>query len=73
MELLYGRAGRLTAENGGPRPGQFSEEGGDAVATFTWASIGLGRIVASKTVAPILFVDLVYRYKVDEWSCQATT
>jgi hypothetical protein len=25
MGLLYGRAGRLTAENGGFRPGQFAD------------------------------------------------
>jgi hypothetical protein len=42
MAALYGRAGRLTAKNGGFRPGQ---KRGDLVI-FNEARVGLGRAVA---------------------------
>jgi hypothetical protein len=34
MALLYGRAGRLTAQNGGFRPGQIALNFGPNVSTF---------------------------------------
>jgi hypothetical protein len=49
MGLLYGRAGRLTAENGGFRPGQQGAEAGSARA----ASAPPGAEAGSKRPAPL--------------------
>jgi hypothetical protein len=66
MAFLYGRAGRLTAQNGGFRPGQFdvAYADGDAgervprsrVRAKEWSpQVGFGRIVALHDRSSMLY------------------
>jgi ABC-type anion transport system duplicated permease subunit len=57
MALLYGCAGRLTAQNGGFRPGQIALYVVGGVA-YNY-KVGLGRIVVSETEARNMLAILV--------------
>ena len=64
MGLLYGRAGCLTAENGGFWPGQFNAHMATHHPTIAalpdlTRAVGLGRTVASGKELPDMFANLV--------------
>ena len=49
MGLLYGRAGRLTAQNGGSRPGQWPEHGANGESYGDNSATLWGRLVGNGT------------------------
>jgi hypothetical protein len=61
MAVLYGRAGRLTSQNGGFRPGQVGGVVGAIGGAGVGAVVGVvfGRIVASEIEVPNMLVNLV--------------
>jgi hypothetical protein len=69
MALLYGRAGRLTAENGGLRPGQCH-------ATYLAAEAGvdpagLDEGLLSLPLSNLLYMENPYSFKKYQWRITA--
>ena len=48
MAFLYGRAGRLTAKNGGFRPGQWIHDSENMLPGYTTHTMGVGAVVINE-------------------------